>query len=737
MIKIKKRVNLNIDFIPALIAVCLIIWGLNSLYGAVSATRQQSKSYVASSDIAYSFVNEGDEKLGDYLTSPESLKDLTWNPITNSNGIDTRDVDRHSVALIKIKLDGSKLENPTLYLKRILAESLEVYFNGKLVYSDKINGLGIDTALNKTRCNVIIPLGAPLASSGTNQAQDNTVLFKINLGANRLIGPVSNSGSTDEMILTGNQQEILSGVSNESLKKIITNSIIVAAAIIILIVSVFFKNKDKRTLIALSAFLLLMALYGVAGAEEINLIIYNSPILWSYMSYLALGIAPAVFIYFFQQLFEEDYKWILNKLQYGLLIAGGIFMLSVLIYTVTHGRFSIIDISSSIYYGIIFFASCMMIVLSLIYAVKGNAEAIIFTMGLLVYTTYLGFAVFKKADMNELGLLLFMVSLIIITARRFINMAQNISDYSKELETKNIELHSMWSEINNSKDEITELNKTLEQKVEHRTEELEKSNGELKEALVKLKQTQEQLIQSEKLVALGSLVAGIAHEINTPVGVSVTAASHLEEKTKEINENYKNNSLKKSDLDKYIITTTETSEVILSNLQRASELIKSFKQVAVDQSSETKRVFKINEYINQVLLSLKPRLKKTKVSVGVNCSEDLEIESYPGAFSQIITNLIMNSLIHAFEENEEGTIIFDIEKKQDRIVFTYSDNGKGIEKDIIGRIFDPFFTTKRGKGGTGLGLNIVYNIITTTLNGTINCESEAGVGTIFKIIFPV
>nr|WP_286207972.1 HAMP domain-containing sensor histidine kinase [Clostridium caldaquaticum] len=195
--------------------------------------------------------------------------------------------------------------------------------------------------------------------------------------------------------------------------------------------------------------------------------------------------------------------------------------------------------------------------------------------------------------------------------------------------------------------------------------------------------------------------------------------------------------MKKSDFEKYLNITNESADIILSNLQRASELITSFKQVSADQSNEEKRVFKIKEYINQILLSLKPKLKKTKINVKVNCDENLEVYSYPGALSQIVTNFVMNSLFHAFEQGQEGEIEFNIKREESNIIFIYSDNGKGINKNILGKIFDPFFTTKRGKGGTGLGLNIVYNIVIHKLKGTIECESEEGKGTTFKIIFPL
>lgn len=265
----------------------------------------------------------------------------------------------------------------------------------------------------------------------------------------------------------------------------------------------------------------------------------------------------------------------------------------------------------------------------------------------------------------------------------------------------------------------------------------ELANSELKKTLQTLQQTQEQLIQSEKMVSLGGLVAGVAHEVNTPIGVSITAASYLEERSRELKELFESGKLKRSDMEKYIETSTDTIKILMLNLQRASNLISSFKQIAVDQSVEEKRNFNIKEYVNEVLLSLNPKLKKTKHVVSVQCPDDLEIYSYPGALSQIITNLVVNSLVHAFDEDDEGNISINIYTDSDVVNIIYSDDGKGIDNGDLGKIFDPFFTTKRGQGGTGLGLNIVYNIVTQEYGGNIKCISEPGKGTTFIIKFPL
>ncbi|MCP3872458.1 MAG: response regulator [Desulfobacteraceae bacterium] len=266
---------------------------------------------------------------------------------------------------------------------------------------------------------------------------------------------------------------------------------------------------------------------------------------------------------------------------------------------------------------------------------------------------------------------------------------------------------------------------------------LEKANVELKISLETLERTQNQLVQSEKMAALGGLVAGVAHEINTPVGVGVTAASFLDTKTTELKKTYSSGELKKSDLESYFKTVEEVSHSILINMERAAELISSFKQVAVDQSSENRRRFNLKEYINEILLSLRPRYKNTSHKIQVNCEENIELNSFPGAFSQILNNMIMNSLIHGFKGLENGIIQLDIMRQKDAVIqFVYKDNGNGMTPEQKERIFDPFYTTMRGKGGTGLGMSIVFNIVTQTLKGSIDCESSLNKGVCFTMKFP-
>ena len=283
--------------------------------------------------------------------------------------------------------------------------------------------------------------------------------------------------------------------------------------------------------------------------------------------------------------------------------------------------------------------------------------------------------------------------------------------------------------------QLKELNKELEQKVKIRTAKLKKSNEALKKNYEKLQKTQKQLVQSEKMAALGNLVAGVAHEINTPVGIAVTAASHLKDKDKEINKVYQNNTMKRSDFESFLKIADESTDMILTNLKQAAEQISSFKNVAVDQTSDNKRYFKVKNYIDEILLSLRPKIKKRKIDIQVNCDRNLSLFSYPGAFSQIITNLVMNSLIHGFDEDDKGQINIDVSKMKNEIKIIYSDDGKGIDSKNRKKIFEPFFTTSRNKGSSGLGLYLVYNIVISKLHGKIKLDTKSPLTT-FKIKIP-
>ena len=277
----------------------------------------------------------------------------------------------------------------------------------------------------------------------------------------------------------------------------------------------------------------------------------------------------------------------------------------------------------------------------------------------------------------------------------------------------------------------------LEAAVARRTAELTAANVEINQTLIMLRTTQEDLIEREKLASLGSVVAGVAHEVNTPIGVGVTAASSLKHATQAIAEKLQTNTLKKSDLTGYFDIAQRSADILERNLARAAELIRSFKQVAVDQSSETVRVIELGSYVNDVLTSLQPALRKGGHRVEIGAGDRVELKTSPSALWQIVSNLVMNSILHAFEKDQNGVITIAIHRIGGSARLTYTDNGRGMPADIRRRIFEPFFTTRRGRGGSGLGLSIVYNLVTKTLGGTIAVNSAPGEGSEFIITIPV
>ncbi len=321
--------------------------------------------------------------------------------------------------------------------------------------------------------------------------------------------------------------------------------------------------------------------------------------------------------------------------------------------------------------------------------------------------------------------------------------AEDYASKIKSLEKENRILKKKLerSEIDRSKLETTNRNKeTLLQKVICDLQEyqniLEKKSKALEQTLSNLSLMQNKLVEAEKMAALGGLVAGVAHEINTPVGTSITLASTLRDETQLLRTSIESGCLKKSILNHYLEIATEVSSLILSNLNRAGELVHSFKQVAVDQSSSERRNFNVKEYIQEVVLSISPQFKQQLCKVSITGDDAVKLYSYPGALAQVITNLSNNSILHAYLPNEIGNISIDIQQECDRVIIKYRDDGSGIDPQIFGRIFEPFFTTARDKGGTGLGLHITYNLVTQKLQGSIDCESRIGHGTLFTLTLP-
>ena len=278
---------------------------------------------------------------------------------------------------------------------------------------------------------------------------------------------------------------------------------------------------------------------------------------------------------------------------------------------------------------------------------------------------------------------------------------------------------------------LLQQNKRIKEQVKERTLALEQANEQLIRA-------QEELVQSEKLASLGSLVAGVAHELNTPIGTALTASSVVDNEIEELNELFKNGTLSKQQLERFIETSLQSSLLVTKNIKRSATLITNFKQMAVDQASERRREFNFAKIINEVLIALKHQTKKTQIVIDYDVDENLILDGYPGPWTQILTNLILNSLTHGFESDQAGKIHLaaTLDQTDDTVTVTYQDNGKGIAKKHANKIFDPFFTTKLGQGGSGLGLNIVFNIVTQMMAGEIKFDQDCQQGVLFIIKVP-
>lgn len=289
--------------------------------------------------------------------------------------------------------------------------------------------------------------------------------------------------------------------------------------------------------------------------------------------------------------------------------------------------------------------------------------------------------------------------------------------------------------LKQAEETLRRLNETLESRVQQRTHELQSANEELRALLEQLTQAQRQLVESEKLASLGSLVAGVAHEINTPLGIGVTAASWLHDEAERLAKSVASGELQIDELRGFSARASEGADLILRNLRRADRLVKSFKQVAVDQTGDDVRRIDVGHCIDDVLTSLRPSLRHGQHSVSLECPDNLTLRTSPGALSQVITNLAINSITHAFDDGNPGHITIAVSRAKSGVLLDYRDDGKGIPPEVRAHIYEPFFTTRRGQGGSGLGMHIVYTLVTQVLHGTIRLESTPGNGVHFRIAF--
>lgn len=313
-----------------------------------------------------------------------------------------------------------------------------------------------------------------------------------------------------------------------------------------------------------------------------------------------------------------------------------------------------------------------------------------------------------------------------------LQLEQDVARKTSNLSQAMIDLQQQKYELEKQKSALTEevdLRKQTENELLGKQNQLQKSLDELSFA-------QEQLVGSEKMAVLGGLVAGITHEINTPIGIGVTATSFLQERLNELQSALDNKTLSSDALIKFIEDASQSTKLLSHNLERSSELIASFKQIAVDQASEALRTINFKDYINEVIRSMHPQMKKTTHAIKLECPNDIIVKLPAGVISQIFTNLIMNSLLHGFESIHSGLITINVTSNETDLIIHYRDNGHGLNQAQLSQLFDPFFTTKRDKGGSGLGAHIVFNLVTQTLGGDIQASSEPEQGLEYRISFP-
>jgi signal transduction histidine kinase len=283
----------------------------------------------------------------------------------------------------------------------------------------------------------------------------------------------------------------------------------------------------------------------------------------------------------------------------------------------------------------------------------------------------------------------------------------------------------------------TEQLQRRSQELQLRSAELEQAKNAAEQALLDLRATQDKLVQAEKMASLGSLVAGVAHEINTPLGIALTCSTHLEQETRTLHADVEQGSLRRQRLSQYLEMTREATALIFSNLDRAARLVQSFKQVSVDQSSDDPRRFQVHRLVDELLASIHSLWRKRAVEVENRCPPDLQLHSYPGSLGQVLINLIQNALIHGLAEDQPGRIEIGARALPDqRIELWVRDDGRGMDQATRARIFDPFFTTRRNRGGTGLGMHIVFNIVSAKLGGGIHVESAPGQGCEVRLTLP-
>ncbi|HEX7646534.1 MAG TPA: ATP-binding protein [Noviherbaspirillum sp.] len=320
-----------------------------------------------------------------------------------------------------------------------------------------------------------------------------------------------------------------------------------------------------------------------------------------------------------------------------------------------------------------------------------------------------------------------------------------IERMARELDMTRLDYNELTSRLRqqvcdllDAKMELTALNETLESKVAQRTAELEAANASLVKALDDLQRTQAELVRTAQLAGLGTLVAGVAHELNTPIGNGLTIVTTLAHETRVMKSGYEEGRLKRSMLDTYIRNVEDIYEVLERNLVRAGDIVSHFKQLSVDQASDVRRRFVLSDVVRDTMTAISPRIRKTPYRVVLELESGIEMDSYPGTISQILANFITNALAHAFDGRTGGSMtIRSATMEEDMVELSFIDDGNGIPEEVLQHVFEPFFTTRFGQGGSGLGLYVVYNQVHKLLGGRIDVASEPGCGTTFRLLLPI
>jgi len=306
-------------------------------------------------------------------------------------------------------------------------------------------------------------------------------------------------------------------------------------------------------------------------------------------------------------------------------------------------------------------------------------------------------------------------------------VARKTSSLSKTMLNMEIQQRELLQQQSQLKEENTRREKTEFT--------LTETNKELKSSILELNKAKKRLLASEKMASLGNLSAEVSHEVNTPIGVGITSTSYLSDLLNNLTKDIEEQKLTKRSIDDFVRNAQQSVELLMNNLARASDLMTSYKQIAVDQISDKMRQINMTKYLDEIIQSLRPRLKKANHSITINCANDIEIYSHAGAIAQIFTNLIINSIIHGFENIQGGEITIDIKMHEQTIKIHYQDNGVGLNQEQLEKLYEPFFTTKATQGGSGLGTHIVHDLVTDTLNGKIEASSELGEGLNYYIEF--